>query len=210
MFVLPGLLYPYDALEPTLSAETLKTHHDKHHAHYVETTNELIDRLGWRTPTLEQVIREAAQKGERKLYNNAAQAWNHGFYWLSMNPQRTEPSRALADAVSRDFGGLKTLRGAFVDIGAEHFGSGWVWLVVYAGRLQIAATHDAEDTITRVGVRPLLVCDLWEHAYYLDYKNERKRYLEAWFDRIAAWSFASRQFEAHDAWAYPARVHEPV
>jgi Fe-Mn family superoxide dismutase len=210
MFVLPDLLYPVDSLAPAMSAVTLKTHHDKHHAKYVETTNQLIDTLGWRTPTLEEVIREAAKSGKRKLYNNAAQAWNHGFFWLSMSPQKTKPSDALMAAIDRDLGGMAKLRTTFIEEAANHFGSGWAWLIAKSGKLEVKTTHDADDWLTQTGVRPLLVCDVWEHAYYLDYKNDRKAFLEAWFDQLAEWSFASRQFEAHDAWAYPARVHEPV
>lgn len=210
MFVLPDLVYPYDALEPAMSATTLKTHHDKHHAKYVETTNQLVDQLGWRAPTLEEVIREAAQTGERKLYNNAAQAWNHGFFWLSMSPQRSEPSPQLKAAIERDLGGMGGLRKAFLEEAANHFGSGWAWLISRDDKLAVMSTHDADDTVTRASDRPLLVCDVWEHAYYLDYKNDRKTFLETWFDRLANWSFASRQFEQSEGWAYPARVHEPV
>jgi Fe-Mn family superoxide dismutase len=210
MFVLPDLPYAYDAFEPLMSADTLRTHHDKHHAKYVETTNQLLTKLGWRTPTLEGLILEAARANEKKLFNNAAQAWNHGFFWNSMAPEPGKPSAALTAAIDRDFGGLPALRERFVKEGNDHFASGWVWLAAHDGELDVISTHDADTVVMKSGVRPLLVCDVWEHAYYLDHKNDRNGFLEAWFDRLASWSFASRQLEAEQAWSYPAQTPERV
>jgi Fe-Mn family superoxide dismutase len=208
MFVLPDLPYPVDALAPLMSADTLRTHHGKHHAKYVEVTNQLLDQAGRRPATLEEVVVEAARANERKLFNNAAQAWNHGFFWESMTAQRSEPSGDLAQAIEREFGGLAKLRERFVIEGMNHFGSGWVWLVAHDGVLDVISTHDADDTLTRQGMTPILVCDLWEHAYYLDYKNDRKTFLESWFDKLASWPFAAKQWEAAKAgrggYAYPA------
>ena len=209
MFTLPPLPYSYDALSPTVSANTLHFHHDKHHATYVKTLNQLLEESADAPESLEQVIRSSAQNGKNKLFNNAAQAWNHAFFWESMAPGGQKPEGDVLTAVNAAFGGIDALREAFVKAGAEHFGSGWVWLASEGGEtLKVFATHDANDTVTDPGVTPLLVCDLWEHAYYLDYQNDRKRYLESWFDSVANWRFAASQFSAMnsnaDAWRYPA------
>ncbi len=213
MFNLPALPYPYDALAPTISADTLHFHHDKHHATYVKTLNQLLEDAGESPANLEEVIRSSAQKGASKLFNNAAQAWNHAFFWACMSPERQGPDGDLISAVNAAFGGLDSLKEAFVKAGVEHFGSGWVWLAADGGgTLKIFATHDANDTVTDASVTPLLVCDLWEHAYYLDYQNDRKRYLESWFDSVANWRFANGQWLAArskaEAWRYPAPERE--
>jgi Fe-Mn family superoxide dismutase len=208
MFVLPELPYATSALAPVMSEDTVLTHYRKHHAKYVENTNALVDKLGWGAQTLEALVVKAHEAGERKLFNNAAQAWNHALYWVSMSPQKSAPSGALAEALQRDFGGLPGLRERFVGEGVDHFASGWVWLVLEHDQLKVISTHDADDTLLNPDVAPLLVCDLWEHAYYLDTKNDRKAFLEHWFDDLAAWSFAGAQYEAAVAgqpgWSYPA------
>jgi Fe-Mn family superoxide dismutase len=210
MFVLPELPYPANALAPAMSEDTVRTHHGKHHAKYVEVMNQLLEKLGWNTPTLEEVVVQSHNSGEKKLFNNAAQAWNHGFYWVSMTPEKTEPSPELAQAIQQAFGGHAQLKEQFVTEGLNHFGSGWAWLVFEGGALKVISTHDADDTLVRPNVKPILVCDVWEHAYYLDTKNDRKAFLERWFDQLANWHFASRQFEAakagHKGWEYPART----
>jgi len=212
MFALPDLPYEYDALEPTMSSRTLHFHHDKHHATYVKTLNELLSAKGKPADSLEAVIRQAAAAGEadKKLFNNAAQAWNHGFFWPSMAPGGKKPGGDLEAAIASSFGGVEKLREAFVKQGAEHFGSGWVWLVAdKAGALSVRASHDAHDMVNVSGVTPVLVCDLWEHAYYLDYQNDRKGFLEAWFDSLANWDFAASQLAARGqgrAWRYPAQL----
>jgi Fe-Mn family superoxide dismutase len=208
MFSLPDLPYPYEALQPAMSAETLHFHHDKHHATYVKTLNELLDKAGKSPPSLEEVIAAAADSGEAKLFNNAAQAWNHGFFWNAMTDEKSAPEAGLEAAIKKTFGDFGKLKEAFVTEGAGHFGSGWVWLSAKAdGALEIRSTHDAHGMAVEVGVTPLLVCDLWEHAYYLDYQNNRKGYLEAWFDALPNWAFAASQFAAAkgegSAWRYP-------
>lgn len=208
MFILPALPYGATALAPTMSEDTVVTHHDKHHAKYVDTTNQLLAKLDWAAATLESVVQQAHERGEKKLFNNAAQAWNHGFYWESMTDARRDPAGDLAQAIQRDFGSLAELKARFVAEGADHFASGWVWLVAQDDRLAVISTHDADDTLIHPGVTPLLVCDLWEHAYYLDTKNDRKTFLENWFDRLANWAFAETQLAAVRAgqpgWTYPA------
>jgi len=197
MFVLPDLPYPHDALAPVISAETMRTHHGKHHRTYVEKASDLAAKAGLADRPLEEVVREAHRRSDRELFNNAAQAWNHAFFWRSMRPAGDgAPDGELLSAIKSTFGSVEDLREAFVTEGAGHFASGWVWLVTGDKGLQVISTHDADDTLTRDGLYPLLVCDLWEHAYYLDHKNDRKAFLEAWFDKIAAWDFASAQLAA--------------
>ena len=195
MIQLPPLPYAYDALEPTIGAETMKTHHDKHHAKYVETVNKLAPGAGLEGKDLETIIAEAERKELTKLLNNAGQAWNHAFFWDCMSPDRRQPSGELEGAIGEAFGGLDGLKEAFVKEGAEHFASGWVWLAADQGRLLVCSTHDG-GTLANKAQTPLLVCDLWEHAYYLDYRQDRKGFLERWFDTVASWEFAGRQLAA--------------
>lgn len=213
MFSLPKLPYDAAALEPALSADTLRTHHDKHHRAYVDKTNELIGKAGLDQRTLEEVVREAHRKGDKKLFNNSAQAWNHAFFWECMTPNAAAPSGRLKSALDAAFGDMGALKTAFVDEGVNHFGSGWVWIVTGSEGLKVLSTHDAEDTLIKEGLFPILVCDLWEHAYYLDYKNDRKGFLTRWFDDVANWAFAEQQLAASDgkanAFAYPAAVAKP-
>ncbi len=198
MFALPDLPYGFDALAPVISAETLRTHHGKHHKAYVEKTNALASQAGLAGRPLEDVVREARRRGDTKLFNNAAQAWNHAFFWQSMTPGGARAAGALSEAIRRAFGGEDQLKDLFVEEGAGHFASGWVWLVAGSEGLAVISTHDADDTLVRDGVFPLLVCDLWEHAYYLDHKNDRKGFLAAWFDRVADFGFAERQLAASE------------
>lgn len=211
MFTLPDLPYGPDALSPVISAETLRFHHGKHHKTYVDTLNRLLGEAAATPDSLEAVVRDAAGDAARvKLFNNAAQAWNHGFFWEVMAPDGGAPGEALAPAIARKFGDLAGLRTAFVEAGVGHFGSGWVWLLADGDRLEIITTHDAGNPLTLGAAVPLTVCDLWEHAYYLDHQNDRKGFLEAWFDRLLNWTFADAQFDAAHgrgaAWAYPAPV----
>jgi Fe-Mn family superoxide dismutase len=214
MFVLPDLPYAYDALAPVISDRTLQFHHDKHHRAYVETTNKLLEAAKTAPASLEAVIREARSAGDKKLFNNAAQAWNHAFFWIAMAPGAERPGGDLATAIKDAFGDLGGAKRKFVEEGAAHFGSGWVWLVAdREHRLQVRATHDAEDMVTQPGLTPLIVCDLWEHAYYLDHQNDRKGFLEAWFDQLPNWAFAAEQFEAArhrgEIWRHPAPTAAP-
>ena len=195
-YTLPKLPYAYDALEPAVSSDTLQFHHDKHHKAYVDKTNELAPKAGLDGRTLEEVVREASRTGDKKLFNNAAQAWNHAFFWPCMRPPGgIAPSGELKSAIDGAFESLDGLKDAFVEEGVAHFGSGWVWLVTGSEGLKVISTHDADTVVTR-GLTPLLVCDVWEHAYYLDHKNDRAGFLGAWWDRLANWDFATRQFAA--------------
>ncbi|MHB8530163.1 MAG: superoxide dismutase [Caulobacteraceae bacterium] len=215
MFPLPDLPWAYDALAPTISERTLHFHHDKHHATYVKTLNELVKDSGKSWPSLEALIVETAKSGPKKLFNNAAQAWNHAFFWASMWPRRQNPAGDLAAAIAAAFGSQEKFRTAFVAAGADHFGSGWVWLAAdRGGAVKVISTHDADDTLTTQDLTPLVVCDLWEHAYYLDYQNDRKAFLEAWFDALPHWNFAAGQLAAAKGagkpWCYPAEAASSV
>ena len=193
MYSLPSLPYAADALRPVIGEETMRTHHGKHHARYVRTVNEILgERAG--TRGLEDVIADARERDDHKLFNNAAQAWNHAFFWESMRPVAALPTEPLTAAIDAAFGSLGGLKDVFVAEGAAHFGSGWVWLLAVKGLLEVVSSHDAAQPWLGASGTPLLVCDVWEHAYYLDYKNERDRFLRAWFDRLANWEFASEQF----------------
>lgn len=192
MFKLPPLPYEYDALEPAISAETLEFHHDKHHKGYVDKTNQLLRDEGRGPASLEEVVRTS----QGKLFNNAAQAWNHAFFWECMTPDREAPAGRLADAISAAYGDLAGLKKAFVEEAANHFASGWAWIIAdESGQLQVISTHDADTPIAR-SQTPILVCDVWEHAYYLDYQNDRKSFVEEWFDKVANWRFAENQLRA--------------
>ena len=209
MFRLPDLPYPADALEPTLSRATMETHWGRHHKAYVDKTNELAAAAGLQGRSLEEVVVASAERRAEnpKLFNNAGQAWNHGFFWNSMTPPGgAAPSGEFALAVEQAFGDQQALRDRFVEEGVNHFASGWAWIVWREGRLQVTSTHDADTALVHEGT-PILVCDLWEHAYYLDYKQDRKSFLERWFDTVANWSFASSQLQAAQAgqqgWRWP-------
>jgi len=206
MIILPELPYGYDSLSPTMSSDTLHTHHDKHHAKYVETANKLVADNGLEGRSLEDLIAEAEKRDLKKLFNNVAQAWNHAFFWDCMTPSHRAPGGELAAAIDKGFGGLAGLKEKFVDEGVNHFASGWVWLAVDGGQLVVLSTHDAA-TLGHDKRVPLLVCDLWEHAYYIDYKQDRKGFLEKWFDGLANWALAEGQYAAAQgqgqAWSYP-------
>jgi Fe-Mn family superoxide dismutase len=208
VFKLPALPYAHDALSPTISAETMRLHHDKHHAKYVQTVNELCRKEGLRPESLEDLVIQAHAAGKSKLYNNAAQAWNHAFFWSCMTPSKTAPEAALARAIDEAFGSMDALMQTFVGEGESHFGSGWVWLLAGRDGLTVKATHDASNPLAEQGVTPLIACDLWEHAYYVDYKNDREGFLKAWFESLPDWTFAGHQLKAAEgegqAWRHPA------
>ena len=187
-FELPALPYAMDALKPHLSAETLEYHHGKHHATYVNNLNNLIKGTPNEGKSLEDIIKTAPGGG---LFNNAAQHFNHSFYWKSLAAKAGgQPKGAVADAIKSGFGNFDEFKKKFTEAATTHFGSGWAWLVRKPdGSLAIEATHDAGTPLTS-GNKPLLTCDVWEHAYYIDYRNARPRYLEAFWN-LVNWEFAS-------------------
>jgi len=186
-FNLPPLPYPQDALEPVISPETLGLHHGKHHKKYVDTMNELLATSDVRGSSLEDVLRSS----QGKLLNNASQAWNHDFYWHSLAPDARPPSARLRRRLERDFGTYESFLDKFAAAANGQFGSGWAWLVDKDGKLQVTATADA-DTPMAHGVRCVLTLDVWEHAYYVDYRNQRERYVQAVLEKRLNWEFAEK------------------
>lgn len=200
---LAPLPYSADALAPAISADTLRTHHGKHHKTYVDKTNAAIADGKLADAPLEKIIAAAQDEGDKALFDNAAQAWNHGFYWHSLSPAAQTPSGDLAAALGSAFGSFDALKAELAKQGTEHFASGWVWLADRAGELVVEQSHDAE-TLAVGGANPLLVIDLWEHAYYLDHKNLRPDYLKQVIDGHLAWDFAAENLARGTAWKYPA------
>ena len=194
---LPDLPFPYQALEPHLSATTLKFHHDKHHRAYVDKTNALIKGTALAGRSLEDIIAAtAADPAQRVLFNNAAQAWNHAFYWRCMKPQGGGvPTGAVAERIAADFGGAEHFAESFAAAAIGQFGSGWAWLVLDRDTLRVVATANAELPPTR-GQTPLLVVDVWEHAYYLDYQNRRPDYVSTFLAHLVDWDFVNERLAA--------------
>jgi superoxide dismutase, Fe-Mn family len=191
-FELPALPYEKNALEPHISAETLEFHHGKHHATYVTKLNGLVEGTDLASKSLEEIIKSS----DGGVFNNAAQIWNHTFYWNSLAPNAGgEPTGALADAINAKWGSFAEFKAAFNDKAVNNFGSSWTWLVKTAdGSLDIVNTSNAGTPITEDLV-PLITVDLWEHAYYIDYRNVRPNYLEG-FWALANWEFATANFAA--------------
>jgi len=200
-FDLIDLPFPSDALEPAVSARTLSFHHGKHHKTYVDKTNAAIEGTDLADLSLEEIVARARGK-DQGLFNNSAQTWNHGFYWYSLTGEETAPSGDLAKKIDEAFGSLEELKKKLATSGAGHFASGWVWLAEKGGKLSIEESHDA-DTLADGDKNPLLVIDLWEHAYYLDHQNARPAYLDAVIARLN-WDFAAENLARGTVWAYPA------
>jgi Fe-Mn family superoxide dismutase len=188
-FELPALPYEKNALAPAISAETLEFHYGKHHQRYVTVLNDLTKDTPHATKSLEQLMKERPSPG---IFNNAAQIWNHTFYWHSLSPKGGgQPTGKLADAIKASFGSFEDFQKQFTQAATTHFGSGWAWLVKKAdGKLAVAQSHDAECPLTS-GETPLLTCDVWEHAYYIDYRNNRAGYVESWW-KLVNWDFATK------------------
>ncbi|MCB1563602.1 MAG: superoxide dismutase [Alphaproteobacteria bacterium] len=195
-FDLPALPYAYDALDPYMSAETLEYHHDKHHNAYVTKGNELLEGLPHMGDTLEEVVINAHKQNQTGLFNNAGQHWNHRHFWNWMKPNGggNRPG-AVETAINESFGSFDAFRGKFIEAGVTQFGSGWAWLVMNAdGKLEILKTANADNPLTH-GKTALLGCDVWEHSYYIDYRNARPKYLEAFVDNLVNWDYVLELFE---------------
>jgi superoxide dismutase, Fe-Mn family len=190
-FLLPPLPYAETALEPYISARTMSFHYGKHHQAYVDNLNKLVSGTLFATQSLERIIAESSGAADRvALFNNAAQVWNHTFFWQSMKPAGGgKPGGAVLALIEKSFGTFDNFRNAFIDAATRQFGSGWVWLVQAGDTLKIVTTPNA-DTPVAHGQTPLLTCDVWEHAYYLDYQNRRKDFVAAFLDHLANWPFA--------------------
>ena len=186
---LPKLQYAMDALSPHISKETLEYHYGKHHKAYVDKLNAAVEGGKYAKMPLEDMIRES--KGEPRVFNNAAQTWNHTFYWSCLSPNGGgEPGGAMADAIKKSFGSFAKFKEQFSDSSATLFGSGWAWVVKDGDKLTIVQTKDADNPLTQ-GKTPLLTCDVWEHAYYIDYRNARPKYIEAFWN-VINWDFMEK------------------
>ena len=194
-FTLPDLPFAKDALGPHMSAETLEYHHGKHHKAYVDKTNGMLAEKGLTDASLIDVIKAAKEKGDKGLFNNAAQIWNHSFFWQCLAPEgSTRPSGQLRDLINDRFGGEQALLDKLAAESVNHFASGWGWLVLNNGKLEVTSLHDA-DTPAVHGLTPLLTIDVWEHAYYIDYRNERPRFVKTVLENIINWDFVARNLD---------------
>jgi Fe-Mn family superoxide dismutase len=194
-FELRPLPFPKDSLGPTISARTLEHHHGKHHATYVNKLNEFVAGTPLEQQTLEQIIKATANKTgkERKIFNNAAQVWNHDFFWDSLAPNGGgTPPEPILKRINASFDSFDNFRDKFVDAAIGQFGSGWAWLVVNNGKLEITTTHDADNPLITQG-HALLTVDVWEHAYYLDHQQNRAGFVKAVIEKLANWQFVGKQ-----------------
>ncbi|QDE69778.1 MULTISPECIES: superoxide dismutase [Myxococcus] len=190
-FTLPDLPYKKDALVPHMSAETLEFHHDKHHAAYVNNLNKLLDGKPEANKSLEEVILSS----DGGVFNNAAQVWNHTFFWQCMKPAGGgKPTGELAAAIDRDFGSFDKFKEEFSTAAATQFGSGWAWLVLEGGKLKVTKTGNA-DLPMKHGQKALLTIDVWEHAYYIDYRNARPKFIETFLTHLVNWDFVAQNFK---------------
>ncbi|MBW4491863.1 MAG: superoxide dismutase [Oscillatoria princeps RMCB-10] len=196
-FTLPELPYAPTALEPYISANTFSFHHGKHHAAYVTNLNKLIEGTELADKSLEEIVlASAGDPSKAGIFNNAAQVWNHTFYWSSMKPGGGgAPTGALAEKISADFGSFDKFKEEFKNAGVTQFGSGWAWLVLDSGTLKVTKTLNAENPITK-GQTPLLTMDVWEHAYYLDFQNRRPDYAQTFIDSLINWDFVAENLAA--------------
>jgi superoxide dismutase, Fe-Mn family len=198
-FQLPDLPFAKDALAPVMSAETLEFHHGKHHKAYVTKVNELLGDTDLEGASLVDVIRAAHNRGDKPLFNNSAQIWNHSFFWQCLAPEgSTRPAGQLRDMINDSFGGEQALLEKLATESANHFASGWGWLVLNNGKLEVTSLHDA-DTPAVHGLTPLLTIDVWEHAYYIDYRNERPRFVTSVLSNIVNWDFVAQNLDGNGA-----------
>jgi len=196
-FQLPELPYSKDALAPVMSAETLEFHWGKHHRAYVTKTNELIGDLSKLSgAALTDVVKEAKSSGNAKLFNNSAQLWNHSFYWQCLAPSEGQkPSGRLAQLIQDGFGGEEQLLQKLQEEAVNHFSNGWAWLVLDRDQLKVTSLHDADTPIVHDGMQPLFTLDVWEHAYYIDYRNERPRFAQTVLSSIVNWEFVAQNLD---------------
>jgi superoxide dismutase, Fe-Mn family len=195
-FTLPPLPFARDALAPHMSAETIDFHHGKHHQAYVDKTNALAAAGGHGDKSLLDLI-AAAPPGP--LFDNAAQLWNHSFFWQCLSAERSAPSAALAAQIDQAFGSFADFKAAFVAEAVAHFGSGWAWLVLAEGALKIVSLHDGDTPVAHADMAPLLTIDLWEHAYYIDYRHARPQFIAAVFDTLINWDFVAENLDGAGA-----------
>ena len=196
-FTLPALPYPDDALAPVISAQTISFHYGKHHKAYVDNLNKLTDGTEFAALSLVDVIKKTAGQADKAaLFNNAAQIWNHTFFWESLTPNGGgKPTGKIAELIERDLGGYDKFKADFANAALTQFGSGWAWLVVEGGKLSIRKTGNAETPLSGAAT-PLLTIDVWEHAYYIDYQNRRADFVAAVIDKLIDWNRANARLGA--------------
>jgi superoxide dismutase, Fe-Mn family len=198
-FALPELPYGKDALAPHMSAETLEFHHGKHHKAYVDNTNKLVaDIPELAGASLLDVIKYAKEKGNKGLFNNSSQIWNHSFFWQCLSPEKQAPTGALADKIAEDFGSHEALVEKLKAESVGHFASGWGWLVLEDGKLKVTSFHDGDSPVAH-GVTPLLTIDVWEHAYYIDYRNARPSFVDTVLGNLINWDFVAQNLDGQGA-----------
>ena len=202
--VFPDLPFAADALEPHISAETLRYHHGKHHKAYVDKLNTAIVGTPYADLTLEDIVRKSSRAADLKIFDNAAQTWNHGFFWHCLQYQGNNlPSAILMKAMFAEFGSLAAMIEALSAKAVAHFGSGWAWLVLDHGALGVICSHDAETPLAMNNqMIPLFTIDVWEHAYYLDHQNEREKYVNAVLHHLVNWAFVNANFARGTLWTY--------
>lgn len=194
-FELPPLPYDLHALEPHISAKTLEFHHGKHHKTYVDTLNKLVAGTPDEDKSLEDLIRgSASDESKKTIFNNAAQIWNHNFFWPSLKPNGSRPSGDISGMLDKSFGGIDQFKEQFKKEAVGQFGSGWAWLVFDKGALKIVKTHDADLPLLH-GQTALVTCDVWEHAYYLDYQNRRPDFVQTFLDHLINWDFVAENLQ---------------
>ena len=195
-FQLPELPYSKDALAPHVSAETLEFHWGKHHRAYVTKTNGFIEeKPDLQGASLVDVIKSAKQAGDNKLFNNSAQLWNHSFFWQCLSPEKQQPGGRLAELVNDAFGGTEQMLQKLGDEAVNHFSNGWAWLVLDRDQLKITSLHDADTPLVHDGMVPLFTLDVWEHAYYIDYRNERPKFVTSVLSNIVNWDFVAQNLD---------------
>lgn len=197
-YTLPDLPYAKDALGEYMSAETLTFHHDKHHNAYVTKTNELVEAKGLGGRPLSELIRHASGAGDKGLFNQSAQIWNHSFFWLCLAPpEGQKPTGRLAEMIAADFGSTENLLAELKKEAVGHFASGWAWLVLDGDKLKVASLHDADTPVAYDEMKPLLTLDVWEHAYYIDYRNARPDFAEKVLGNIVNWDFVAQNLDGN-------------
>ncbi len=192
-FELPDLPYAHDALGPYMSAETLEFHHDKHHLAYVTNGNNILAETDLKNESLENIVIKS-HGNNAGLFNNAAQHYNHLHFWKMMTPGGSKVPSNLESKINEDLGGMDKFRADFINAGVTQFGSGWCWLELKNGKLNVSKTPNGENPLVN-DATPLLGCDVWEHSYYIDYRNARPKYLEAWFDNLVNWEYVTELLE---------------
>jgi Fe-Mn family superoxide dismutase len=194
-FELPPLPYDTSAFGDIISAETFDFHWGKHHRAYVTKTNELVSQAGLEGRSLSDVIRAAKDSGNRGLFNNSGQLWNHSFYWQCLSPETQQPTGVLKQKIEEAFGSTEALLEKLKAESVNHFASGWGWLVLEGDQLKVTSLHDADTPVVYEGMKPLLTIDVWEHAYYIDYRNVRADYVDVLLKRAINWEFVAQNLD---------------